>query len=49
MSQKELGIIGLGKIGSTLLRVLINSNTIERNNVIIYDINPEMSIGVMSF
>ncbi|MHA2392947.1 MAG: pyrroline-5-carboxylate reductase [Promethearchaeota archaeon] len=44
MVNKELGIIGLGKIGSTLLRVLINSNTIEREKIIIYDINEDILV-----
>ncbi|MFW9865818.1 MAG: pyrroline-5-carboxylate reductase [Candidatus Thorarchaeota archaeon] len=38
MFHKELGIIGLGKIGSTLLRVLIESKTIESDKIIVYDI-----------
>ena len=42
MFHKELGIIGLGKIGSTLLRVLINSETIKREKVIVYDIDGEV-------
>ncbi|MFX1324151.1 MAG: pyrroline-5-carboxylate reductase [Promethearchaeota archaeon] len=42
MTNKELGIIGLGKIGSTLLRVLIKSNTLEREKIIVYDINDEI-------
>ena len=42
MFHKELGIIGIGKIGSTLLRVLTNSKTIEREKVIIYDIDQEV-------
>ncbi|MFX1313021.1 MAG: pyrroline-5-carboxylate reductase [Promethearchaeota archaeon] len=39
MFQKELGIIGLGKIGTTLLKVFIESNTIEREKIIVYDID----------
>ena len=39
MIKKELGIIGIGKIGSALLRRFINSNTINHDNIIIYDIN----------
>ncbi len=42
MFNKELGIIGLGKIGSTLLRVLVNSGTINREKVIVYDIDGEV-------
>lgn len=39
MFQKELGIIGLGKIGSTILGVLIDSKTIEREKIIVFDID----------
>ncbi|MHA2288589.1 MAG: pyrroline-5-carboxylate reductase [Promethearchaeota archaeon] len=39
MYSKELGIIGTGKIGSTLLRRLISTNTIDRNKIIAYDID----------
>ena len=42
MFRKELGIIGLGKIGSTILRVLINSKTIEREKIIIHDIKKDI-------
>jgi len=42
MFQKELGIIGLGKIGSTILRVLINSKTIEREKILIHDIKKDI-------
>jgi len=42
MFHKELGIIGIGKIGSTLLRVLTNSKTIEREKIIIYDVDQEV-------
>jgi len=42
MFRKELGIIGIGKIGSTLLRVLTNSKVIEREKIIIYDIDQEV-------
>jgi pyrroline-5-carboxylate reductase len=45
MFKKELGIIGVGKIGSTLLRVLINSNILERDKIIIYDANKELLIN----
>ena len=40
--QKELGIIGLGKIGSTILRVLVNSKTIEPEKIIIHDIQKDI-------
>ena len=39
MYDKELGIIGIGKIGSTLLKRLIQTRTIEENKIIIYDID----------
>lgn len=42
MFKKELGIIGVGKIGSTLLRVLITSGILEREKIIIYDINEDV-------
>ncbi|MFX1365130.1 MAG: pyrroline-5-carboxylate reductase [Promethearchaeota archaeon] len=39
MYDKEIGIIGTGKIGSTLLKRLISTNTVKENNIIIYDID----------
>ncbi|MFW9951459.1 MAG: pyrroline-5-carboxylate reductase [Candidatus Thorarchaeota archaeon] len=39
MFDKELGIIGVGKIGSALLNRLILSNTIQKDQIIIYDID----------
>jgi len=42
MFHKELGIIGIGKIGSTLLRVLIESKTIESDKIIVYDIDHDV-------
>lgn len=42
MADKELGIIGLGKIGSTLLRVFLNSQTIDKENIIVYDIDKDV-------
>ena len=41
MFEKELGIIGVGKIGSALLNRIISSKTIQSNNIIIYDIDQE--------
>jgi pyrroline-5-carboxylate reductase len=41
MIKKELGIIGIGKIGSALLKRFINSNTITHNEIIVYDIDNE--------
>ena len=42
MFHKELGIIGIGKIGTALLRVLINSKVIDTEKIIIYDIDQEL-------
>jgi pyrroline-5-carboxylate reductase len=42
MVDKELGIIGLGKIGSTLLRVFINSQTIDKEKIIVHDIDKDV-------
>jgi len=39
MYNKELGIIGIGKIGTALLKRLIHTKTIEENKIIIYDID----------
>jgi len=39
MYNKELGIIGIGKIGSALLKRLIHTQTIEEDKIIIYDID----------
>ena len=39
MNDKDLGIIGIGKIGSTLLKRLLISKSIDKNRIIIYDIN----------
>jgi pyrroline-5-carboxylate reductase len=39
MFNKELGIIGVGKIGSTLLKRLINTKTLDENKIIIFDID----------
>ena len=41
MYEKELGIIGVGKIGSTLLKRIISTNTIEKNKIIIFDVDKE--------
>ncbi|MFW9882054.1 MAG: pyrroline-5-carboxylate reductase [Candidatus Thorarchaeota archaeon] len=42
MFHKELGIIGVGKIGSTILRVLTTSKAIESAKIIIYDIDQQI-------
>ncbi|TES98483.1 MAG: pyrroline-5-carboxylate reductase [Promethearchaeota archaeon] len=41
MYEKELGIIGVGKIGSALLKRIISTNTIERSKIIIFDVDNE--------
>ena len=41
MYEKELGIIGVGKIGSALLKRIISTNTINRNKIIIFDVDEE--------
>jgi pyrroline-5-carboxylate reductase len=47
MFDKELGIIGVGKIGSALLRRFISTNTVNETDVIIYDID-EMRLNERS-
>jgi pyrroline-5-carboxylate reductase len=37
MNEKDLGIIGIGKIGSTLLKRLLLTNSIDKNRITIYD------------
>jgi pyrroline-5-carboxylate reductase len=37
MNDKELGIIGVGKIGSTLLKRLLLTNTLTKDKISIYD------------
>jgi len=37
MNEKDLGIIGIGKIGSTLLKRLLLTKTIDKNHITIYD------------
>lgn len=39
MVKKELGVIGIGKIGSTLVYKFISTKTITKNDIIIYDID----------
>lgn len=41
MYNKELGIIGIGKIGSALLKRLISTNTLNKNEIIIFDIDED--------
>lgn len=44
MSDKELGIIGMGNMGTALIRGILNSQIIKRENIIIYDINNQSLI-----
>ncbi|MFX0104933.1 MAG: pyrroline-5-carboxylate reductase [Candidatus Hodarchaeota archaeon] len=39
MHDKELGIIGIGKIGTALLKRIICTHTIEEDKIIIYDVD----------
>ena len=39
MYQKELGVIGVGKIGNALINRFISTKTIEKSKIIIYDID----------
>jgi pyrroline-5-carboxylate reductase len=39
MFEKELGIIGIGKIGSALLKRFVNTNTVKNDSILIYDID----------
>ncbi|TFG17040.1 MAG: pyrroline-5-carboxylate reductase [Promethearchaeota archaeon] len=40
MNEKDLGIIGVGKIGSTLLKRLLLTNSIDKDRITIYDSDP---------
>ena len=37
MFRKELGIIGVGKIGAALINRFINTSTLERENIVMFD------------
>jgi pyrroline-5-carboxylate reductase len=39
MFRKELGIIGVGKIGAALINRFINTSTLERENIVMFDTN----------
>ena len=39
MFQKELGVIGVGKIGNALISRFISTQTIENDKIIVYDID----------
>ncbi|TFG14568.1 MAG: pyrroline-5-carboxylate reductase [Promethearchaeota archaeon] len=42
MSDKELGIIGIGNMGSAFIRGILTSQVVKAQNIIIYDINKEL-------
>jgi len=44
MFQKELGVIGVGKIGNALINRFISTKTIEKNEIIIFDIDSQRLI-----
>ena len=39
MSDKQLGIIGIGNMGAAILKGILGSNVLKSEDVIIYDIN----------
>lgn len=39
MLKKELGVIGIGKIGNALVKRFISTRTVEKSNIIVYDID----------
>jgi len=39
MSDKELGIIGIGNMGSAILRGILSSKAVKAENIIIYDLD----------
>lgn len=41
MFTKELGIIGIGNMGTALLRGIINSQIIDTEKIVIYDVNSD--------
>jgi len=42
MSTKEIGLIGIGNMGTALLSGIINSEVEKNDNIIIYDINQKL-------
>ena len=42
MSNKELGIIGIGNMGTALLKGILNSKIVEENKIIIFDTNENL-------
>ncbi|MFX1234538.1 MAG: pyrroline-5-carboxylate reductase family protein, partial [Promethearchaeota archaeon] len=39
MFKKELGVIGIGKIGNTLVNRFISTKVITKNDIIVYDVD----------
>jgi len=42
MYDKELGLIGVGNMGTALLKGVLSSNTIEKEKTVIYDVREEV-------
>jgi len=42
MFTKELGIIGIGNMGTALLRGIVNSQIINNEKIVIYDVNSDL-------
>ena len=42
MYDKELGLIGVGNMGTALLKGVLSSNTIDKEKTIIYDVREEV-------
>ena len=42
MHDKELGLIGVGNMGTALLKGILSSNIIDKEMVVIYDVNIEV-------
>ncbi|MGV9174148.1 MAG: pyrroline-5-carboxylate reductase [Promethearchaeia archaeon] len=42
MSNKKIGIIGIGNMGNALLNGIIKSNILPKDNILIYDTNEEL-------
>lgn len=42
MYDKELGLIGVGNMGTALLKGVLSSNTIEKEKIVIYDVREDV-------
>ena len=42
MSEKELGIIGIGNMGSAFIRGILSSKVVKAENIVIYDLNKDL-------